>query len=177
MNTYLHRHRHWNELQSIMKKIELHFFWDELLSELAAETYHRGKTIENGENYRKIHELMATADNKVHTEKLWASACKGYGELQQAMSEYLTSSSATSGSHSPGFEASDLILPLTFPNNWNSGLVESLSESAHAYLRNRILTEWYAVTEPEMSASYAALAAGSLNEVIRCIHSRIRPMR
>lgn len=160
-----------------MKQFEISFDWGELLVEVAAETFHRGKVIENGENYRLLPELMATEDNKVHVEKLWGSATKAFGELGRAVGEYVRGSSATTGSHTPGFEASDMILELEMPNNWNSGLGNSLAEGAHAYMRNRMLTEWYAVTEPEMVRVYAELAAASLREVVMAVHSRVRPVR
>lgn len=70
-----------------------------------------------------------------------------------------------------------MILELEMPNNWNSGLGNSLAEGAHAYMRNRMLTEWYAVTEPEMVRVYAELAAASLREVVMAVHSRVRPVR
>lgn len=160
-----------------MKQFEIYFDWGELLVEVAAETFHRGKVIENGENYRLLHELMATEDNKVHVEKLWGSATKAFGELGRAVGEYVRGSSTTTGSHTPGFEASDMILELEMPNNWNSGLGNSLAEGAHAYMRNRMLAEWYAVTEPEMVRVYAELAAASLREVVMAVHSRVRPVR
>lgn len=72
-----------------MKQFEIYFDWGELLVEVAAETFHRGKVIENGENYRLLHELMATEDNKVHVEKLWGSATKAFGELGRAVGEYV----------------------------------------------------------------------------------------
>lgn len=146
-----------------------------LLYDIMNETYLRGRTIQNKENYKEVASLYASEDEE-NREKILRSIKKGFAEVQSELSEYLDEDgSVTDNSHYDG--EADLVLNLKMPSNFNEAATVGIGEAVHDYLKNRAIGEWYLVTNKTDAEQYFALSQGSMSAVLQAVSKRSRPTR
>lgn len=146
-----------------------------LLYDIMNETYLRGRTIQNKENYKEVASLYASEDEE-NREKILRSIKKGFAEVQSELSEYLDEDgSVTDNSHYDG--DADLVLNLKMPSNFNEAATVGIGEAVHDYLKNRAIGEWYLVTNKTDAEEYFALSQGSMSAVLQAVSKRSRPTR
>lgn len=146
-----------------------------LLYDIMNETYLRGRTIQNKENYKEVASLYASEDEE-NREKILRSIKKGFAEVQSELSEYLDEDgSVTDNSHYDG--EADLVLNLKMPSNFNEAATVGIGEAVHDYLKNRAIGEWYLVTNKTDAEEYFALSQGSMSAVLQAVSKRSRPTR
>lgn len=146
-----------------------------LIYDILNETYLRGRTIQNDQNYKEVASMFASEDEENY-EKILRSIKKGFAEVKTELSEYLDESGLeTSNAAISGEE--DLILSLTMPSNFNEAATAGLGESVHDYLRNVAVADWYLVTNKPDADAYLTLSQKSLESIRKSVSKRSRPKR
>lgn len=148
---------------------------DWLLYDILNETYLRGRTIQNDENYKEVASMFASEDEE-NLEKVLRSIKKSFAEVKTELAEYLSESglNTNNGAIDPN---SDLSLALTMPSNFNEAATAGLGEAIHDYIKNQAVAEWYMVTNKADASDYIALAQKSLESIRKSVSKRSRPQR
>lgn len=146
-----------------------------LIYDILNETYLRGRTIQNDDNYKEVASMFASEDEENY-EKVLRSIKKGFAEIKTELAEYLDESGLeTSNAAISGEE--DLALSLTMPSNFNEAATAGLGEAVHDYLKNVAVAEWYLVTNKQDAEAYVALSQKSLENIRKSVSKRSRPSR
>lgn len=146
-----------------------------LIYDILNETFLRGRTIQNDQNYKEVASMFASEDEENY-EKVLRSIKRGFAEVKTELAEYLDESGlVTSNAAISGEE--DLVLNLTMPSNFNEAATAGLSEAVHDYLKNVAVGDWYLVTNKEDAAEYVTLAQKSLESIRKSVSKRSRPAR
>ena len=146
-----------------------------LLYDIMNETFLRGRTIQNDQNYKEVASLFASEDEE-NVEKILRSIKKGFAEVKTELSEYLTESGLTTDNANITAD-NDLVLNLTMPSNFNEAATAGVAEAIHDYLRNVAVGDWYLVTNKGDAQDYIALAQKSLESIRKSVSKRSRPTR
>lgn len=144
-----------------------------LLFDIMNETFLRGRTIQNKENHKEVASMFASEDEE-NREKILRSVKRAFSEVQTTLGEYLDENGTeTDNSHFDG--ASDLVLNLVMPSNFNEAATTGVAEAVHAYLVNMAIAEWYVVTNKADAEQYFALASKSMSLIEQTVSKRSRP--
>ncbi len=146
-----------------------------LLYDIMNETFLRGRTIQNEENYKEVASMFASEDEE-NREKILRSIKKGFAEVKTKLAEYLDEDgTVTDNNHYDG--ETDLTLKLQMPSNFNEAATTGVGEAIHDYLKNTAIAEWYIVTNKADAEQYVALAQKSLESIQQAVSKRSRPKR
>lgn len=146
-----------------------------LVYDILNETYLRGRSIQDDQNYKEVASMFASEDEENY-EKVLRSVKKGFSEIKAELSEYIDESGLETDNVAISGE-DDLELNLTMPSNFNEAATAGLGESVHDYLRNTAVADWYLVTNKADAEAYVALAQKSLENIRKCVSKRSRPKR
>lgn len=148
---------------------------DWLLYDIMNETFLRGRTIQNKENYKEVASMFASEDEE-NREKILRSVKRAFAEVKTELGEYLNESGVTTdNSHYDGED--DLELNLTMPSNFNEAATTGVGEAIHAYLANTAIADWYVVTNKADAEQYYTLANKSMELIRQTVSKRSRPTR
>lgn len=146
-----------------------------LIYDILNETFLRGRTIQNDQNYKEVASMFASEDEENY-EKVLRSVKRGFAEVKTELAEYLNESGlVTSNAAISGEE--DLVLNLMMPSNFNEAATAGLGEAVHDYLKNVAVGDWYLVTNKNDASEYVALAQKSLESIRKSVSKRSRPAR
>lgn len=148
---------------------------DWLLYDILNETYLRGRTIQNDQNYKEVASMFASEDEENY-EKVLRSIKKAHAEVKTELAEYLNESGTSTSNEALDGET-DLTLNLTMPSNFNEAATAGLGEAMHDYIKNESIAEWYMVTNKTDAQDYFALAQKSLESIRKSVSKRSRPVR
>lgn len=146
-----------------------------LLYDILNETYLRGRTIQNDQNYKEVASMFASEDEE-NRDKVLRSIKKGFAEVKAALSEYLDEDGTTTNNN-PIDGTSDLVISLAMPSNFNEAATAGVGEAIHDYLKNTTIAEWYMVTNKADAEQYVVLAQKSLANIQQTVSKRSRPKR
>lgn len=146
-----------------------------LMYDILNETYLRGRTIQNDQNYKEVASLFASEDEE-NAEKIYRSIKRGFTEIQSELSEYLNDNGLPA--NNDNFDADSKIeIKLALPSNYNKPAAAGVAEAVHDYLRNVAIADWYMVTNKADAADYVTLAQRSLESLRKCVSRRERPKK
>lgn len=146
-----------------------------LLFDVANETFLRGKALKNRDNHREIAAMYATEDPEVR-EKVLRSIRKGTADIRNALSEYIDAQ-GESWNNSLADGAGNVTINLSMPGNFDEAAISGIGESAHDYLKNVAIGDWYLVTNKDEAQQYYALSEKSLATMMTASSKRKRPIR
>lgn len=146
-----------------------------LIYDILNETYLRGRTIQNDENYKEVASLYASEDEE-NFEHILRSIKRAFAEVKTELSEYLDENGLVTTNAAIDGET-DLVLNLVMPSNFNEAATTGVSESVHDYIKNVAIADWYLVTNKEDAQNYVAMAQKSLESIRKSVSKRSRPKR
>lgn len=148
-----------------------------LVYDILAETYLRGRTIQNDQNYKEVASMFASEDEENY-EKILRSIKKSYAEIMSELAEYLNESGlSTTNTALDDKIQTELVLELMMPSNFNEAATAGIEEAVHDYMKNMAISEWYLVTNKADAADYVALAQKSMENIRKSVSKRSRPTR
>lgn len=146
-----------------------------LMYDILNETYLRGRTVQNDQNYKEVASLFASEDEE-NAEKILRSIKRGFAEVKTELAEYLDESGLETSNANITAE-NDLVLNLTMPSNFNEAATAGVAEAIHDYLRNTAVSDWYLVTNKGDAKDYVDKALISLEAIRKAVSKRSRPSR
>lgn len=118
--------------------------------------------------------IRTTDSNSEVLERFWHDTCS---EVTGRLSHYVR----RDGGYQPpshGTDPSDCYeIGLSLPDNFNRPLDGSLEAALHGYFVDSLCARWFAMTDKEDAAVYAASAGEKMGDILRKLHSRVRPVR
>lgn len=146
-----------------------------LIYDILNETYLRGRTIQNDQNYKEVASMFASEDEENY-EKVLRSIKRAFAEVQTELAEYLNENGLVT-SNAAISDDEDLTLNLVMPTNFNEAATKGLGEAVHDYIVKTAISDWYIVTNKTDAADYATLAQKSLESIRKSVSKRSRPQR
>ena len=119
---------------------------------------------------------MQANEDEENESQLLRSIGNAFAYLKTRLSEYIEES-ATTASNVLIDKSKNLTLTLVLPSNVNQATSDTISSSAHQYITNLAMTDWFTITNKPDAADYAAKAEVNLQELREAINKRVRPIR
>lgn len=157
------------------KNVTVTLIMDELLYDIMNETYLRGRTVQNDDNYKEVASMFASLDEE-NQDKILRSIKKAFNEVKTEAGEYLSESGLKTDNKLIS-ETADLVLVLTMPSNFNEASTAGVGEAMHDYIVKTAVADWYLVTNKQDAQEYVALAQKSIESIRKSLSKRSRPMR
>lgn len=157
------------------KRVTATIVMDELLYDIMNETFLRGRTIQNDQNYKEVASMFASLDEE-NQDKILRSIKRAFTEVKTELAEYLSESGLATDNRLIDSKK-DLELALTMPSNFNEAATAGISEAVHSYIVNTAVGDWYLVTNKDDAPEYVALAKVALESIRKSVSKRSRPMR
>lgn len=138
----------------------------------------RSREDEATKNYASASNMQASEDDE-DSYQLRRSLTNAFANIKSLLGEYLDEDKSSSTNLIYGEIDKNTVLTLTFrlPSNYNGASADSVGNGIHAYMVSRALSEWFAITDKEDAADYAAQAQESLEITKRALYKRRRPSR
>lgn len=152
----------------------------ELMYDIMNKTHLTGKSreAEGSKNYEASSRMQASEDDD-NSYQLRRSLQTAYTSLKSLLGDYIDEDKTTSNNLLSSEIDGDGILVLSFkmPSNYNKSSTDSLGAGIHAYLVDKALADWFAITNREDAQTYENHSAASLEIVRRALYKRSRPTR
>lgn len=154
-----------------MQNISLKVTKADVYDEVAKTTSYAGAKMPDDENaYERI---FTTDDDRMMLERFWVEACNGATER---LKPFITSVTQQSVSHGVELDV-NYEVGLELSNSFVADLKDSISTSLHSYFVGYIVAKWFKFTNKGESESYAADAAGAMDDVMKKVYYRKKPSR
>lgn len=162
-------------MATLKKTITATLTMTEVLYDIMNETYLRGRSLQNGENYKEVANMFASLDDE-NADKILRSIKRSFAEVKTELSEYLDEDGKTTNNALIN-ATDDLVLSLKMPTNFNEAATAGLAEAVHSYIVNKTVSDWYIVTNKNDAQDYLAIAASALDSIRKSASKRSRPKR
>ena len=157
------------------KNLTITLHTSELLYDVQNKTFLTGRSRNNGNNHEEVANMQANEDEE-NESQLLRSIGNAFAYLKTLLSEYIEES-ATTASNVLIDKSKNLTLTLVLPSNVNQATSDTISSSAHQYITNLAMADWFTITNKLDAADYAAKAEVNLQELREAINKRVRPIR
>ena len=155
------------------KNLTITLYMSELIYDIQNKTYLKGRSkVET--DPAKVAYMQANDDDE-NMNQLLRSIGGAYGSLKSELSEYIVEK-AISGDNIQQ-ENENIVIVLSMPSNFNEAAVSVISTGLHKYIVNTAIAEWYDMTNPDDTKTYAGMAVENMKEVRDGINKRLRPVR
>ena len=141
-------------------------------------THLKGEAVEGDANFSQVSDVQANMDSR-NLNQVLRSITSAANILKTEMSEFLPDT--------PDFSADDiqqdydetytLTYTLSMPTNYDSSTKDDIATSAHDYIVNFAVSQWFIIKLPDQAAAYAQLAQSNLVALRRAIYKRRAPIR
>lgn len=159
-----------------MKEITLRIDKEHVLYDVMNETYLRGRSMLNGDNYKEVAAMYATMDDD-NRGKIERSLQRAFADVEAFLGEYLQYRSGRTADDRLRDGLREYRLDLHVPSNYNEAGARSLTEAVHGYMVHKTVSEWYLVTNKEEAESYELLSAADMKRMATAAAMRVRPVR
>lgn len=157
------------------KNLSITLHVSELIYDLQNKTYLTGRSRFIGTNPEEVANMQANEDEE-NENQLLRSIGNAFAYLKTRLSEYIEES-ATTASNLLLTKDKDLTLVLVLPSNVNQATADTISSSAHQYIVNLAMGDWFTITNKADAGDYIAKADMNLQELREAINKRVRPQR
>lgn len=151
----------------------------ELIFDIQNKAHITGQTRESENSNYETASNMQIPDDDNSLYQIKRTLSTAFSALKSHISEYLKED--TTSSDNLILEDIDndnaLTIKLQMPANYDNTSVDNISGSIHSYLVNSALAAWFLMTDKEESQSYSAMAAASLDNIMKSLYKRNRPER
>ena len=74
-------------------------------------------------------------------------------------------------------DSTNIVISLSLPSNYPLALKDALTSSIHDYVINKALMDWFIITNPDESNTYAELSVAAIKNLHEVFNRRERPRR
>ena len=74
-------------------------------------------------------------------------------------------------------DSTNIVISLSLPSNYPLALKDALTSSIHDYIINKALMDWFIITNPNESKTYAELSVAAIKNLHEVFNRRERPRR
>lgn len=137
-----------------------------LLYDITNETFLRGRTLGNNDNYKEVSAMYATQDEG-NREKIEQSINKALSEVSEELAEY----------GEVKRESDAYRIALQMPGNYNEAAAGGIGEAIYNYVKDWVIGDWYVLTNNEDKEHYYSAANKSMGLLRIAVSKRKRPQR
>lgn len=157
------------------KNLTVTLYTSEILYDVMNKTYLTGRSRFIGTNNEEVANMQANEDEE-NESQLLRSIGNAFAYLKTRLSEYIEETTTTA-SNILLTKDENLTIALVLPSNVNQATTETISSSAHQYIVNLAMADWFTITNKADAADYAAKAEANLQALREAINKRVRPVR
>lgn len=119
---------------------------------------------------------MKANDDDENANQVMRSIGNAYALLKTKMSEYIEANTTTA-SDALLSTSSNITITLSAPSNYNAATIDDIAATAHQYIVNTAVGEWFNITNKDDAAEYFTFAAANLEHLREALNKRVRPTR
>ena len=120
--------------------------------------------------------IQASDDDEDKNQAL-RSIQNAYSQLLVEFSESIQTDNGTTASNELIDDRLNIIIRLSIPSNFPLALKDALTSSIHDYIINKALMDWFIITNPNESKTYAELSVAAIKNLHEVFNRRERPRR
>lgn len=120
--------------------------------------------------------IQASDDDEDKNQAL-RSIQNAYSQLLVELSESVSISDGTTASNELIDGNTNIVFSLSIPSNYPLALKDALTSSIHDYIINKALMDWFIITNPNESKTYAELSVAAIKNLHETFNRRERPSR
>lgn len=149
----------------------------EMIYDVQNKTYLTGRSRLTQDNFEEAANMQANDDDE-NKNQIIRSIGNAFAALKTKLSEYLVEDGTTANNVLIELdENSSLVLTLSMPSNYNQATIETIASSAHQYIVNTAISDWFGITNKNDAADYIAYATRNITEMREAVNKRVRPVR
>ena len=156
------------------KTITITLHVSELMYDVQNKTYLTGRSRSTGSNYEEVANMQANDDDD-NKFQILRSITNAFANLKTKLSEYLEETTTTASNLLK--ENDPITISMVVPSNYNQATNDSVAASAHKYLVNTAVGDWFVITNKNDAADYFTFAEKNLEEIREAVNKRVRPVR
>lgn len=146
-----------------------------VLKDIQDNAWFTGKSKKTGTNDEAVSTMQAGEEE---TDVLYRFLESANANVRAPMSHALArSASDTLTGNTDTMIAGTLSYALTLNDNWDSSQQPVLEQNIHAYLRDKVMAEWFLLVNPTEAATYFSKAEDCLMKIRGALSARTRPVR
>lgn len=157
------------------KTLTVTLYKSELTYDILNKTDLTGRSRFAGSNHEEVANMIANEDDE-NMNQIRRSIGSAFAALKTKLSEYVVDES-TSSNDILDTGASNLVVTLTMPSNYNSATRDTISSAMHQYIVNTAIGDWFTITNKSDAGDYVALAQTNIETIREAINKRVRPVR
>ena len=154
---------------------------DELMYDIMNKTHLTGRAREaEGVDYKATSNMQASLDGE-NSYQLKRSLATSFTGLKSLLGEFINETGSTADNMIPTEidkdSGGELSLEFKLPTNFSEASVGAMGEGVHAYIVDKTLAEWFAITNKADAKYYQEHSLESLAQVEKALYKRKRPER
>lgn len=154
-----------------MKTVILSVVKMKVYDEVAKVTSYEGaNAAEDGSAYER---MFTTDQDMILLESYWLDACSA---VNDQIKTYVSSVEEQEISHCVEL-VKNYSATLSMPEGYDDSMSGSINNSLFSYFVNYIVSRWFGVTEKDGASQYATQAAGAIDDIVRKLNHRKRPVK
>ena len=161
------------------KEIQITLQVGELMYDVMNKAYLTGESRRAaGADYKLVSAMQASGDED-NLYQLRRSLIGAIGLVKSRLGEYIDEDSSMSDDLiSDEVENNGSVtLKFSLPNNFNTSAVKAIAEGIHSFIVDSVLSDWFAIVNPQEVKYYAEHSITSLASAEQAIYKRERPIR
>lgn len=148
----------------------------ELVYDVQNKSYLTGRSRQTGNNFEEVANMQAS-DDLEDLNQVKRSIGNALAILKLRLSEYKPSTNAIGTDNTLLSATGDITISLTMPSNFNEAITSAIVGSAHQFVVNTAVADWFTITNKADAADYAAKAEINVQQIREAINKRKRPSR
>lgn len=159
------------------KSLTITLYMSELIYDFQNKAFLRGRSKRASDMDAEAASYIQASDDDEDKNQALRSIQNAYSQLLVEFSESIQTDNGTTASNELIDDRLNIIIRLSLPSNYPLVLKDALTSSIHDYIINKALMDWFIITNPNESNTYAELSVVAIKNVHEVLNRRERPRR
>ena len=159
------------------KSLTITLYMSELIYDFQNKAFLTGRSRRAADMDSEAASNIQASDDDEDKNQTLRSIQNAYSQLLVELSESVSTSDGTTASNELIDGNTNIIISLSLPSNYPLALKNALTSSIHDYIINKALMDWFVITNPDESKTYAELSVAAIKNLHETFNRREKPSR
>ena len=172
------RNQHEQKYHSMARKsLTITLYMSELIYDFQNKAFLTGRSRRSADMDAEAASNIQASDDDEDKNQALRSIQNAYSQLLVEFSESIQTDNGTTASNELINDSANIVINLSLPSNYPLALKDALTSSIHDYIINKALMDWFIITNPNESNTYAELSVAAIKNLHEVFNRRERPRR
>lgn len=159
------------------KSLTITLYMSELIYDFQNKAFLTGRSRRAADMDAEAASNIQASDDDEDKNQALRSIQNAYSQLLLELSESVQTDNGTTASNELINDSTNIVINLSLPSNYPLALKDALTSSIHDYIINKALMDWFIITNPNESKTYAELSVAAIKNLHEVFNRRERPSR